>query len=442
MANTKKKRQQWPTALSFYIPSHSLTATFSLIQCSNSHSLLQSFFEIMVGKTIICAAALLALQPAFVFPLADDASAPESHGTLFRREDVVVEPPKGITPVVNEVENLTPQELQELIDSVKGKITKRDDLMIRQADVVAAEPTTDGPFLSYLDGWAKPGEDENCTDFTLNGPFTSIHAAMGSSNTRGIKVTAADGNTTEVTAGTETIVDPGMFTFDNNERISKFSVAKLAGSANTISGFSFETDGGKKYEALTSLITENKAAPTWTDVPVGAGILARIRGTNCKLGVFGSIGFDFLDNLDSISITNMDYEGFTNNIMPSGAGTQMTVGSQIVDNRNSSVQQTITLQTTDAITRQRTVTAQSHWQVGGSVGIEAKVGIPLVSESTVKGEFNWQVQELSVSIQKQTSRQIASPLIVTTVYRRYGELRYDPLRQLPAHVPRRQVLHR
>ncbi|EKG11787.1 hypothetical protein MPH_11283 [Macrophomina phaseolina MS6] len=217
---------------------------------------------------------------------------------------------------------------------------------------------------------------------------------------RGIKVTAADGNTTEISAGTETIVDPGMFTFDNNERISKFSVAKLPGTSVTISGFSFETNGGKKYEAITSLIADNKAAPTWEDIPVGSGILARVRGTNCKLGVFGSIGFDFLDNLDSISITNFDYEGFTNNMMPSGPGTQMSVGSQVVDNRNSSVQQTITLQTTDAITRQRTVTTQSHWQVGGSVGIEAKVGIPLVTESTVKGEFNWQLQELSVSAQK------------------------------------------
>lgn len=351
----------------------------------------------MVGKTAFCAAALLAIQPVFGAPFTHEVT--KSHGSLLRRDDTVVDPPKDITPVINQIESLTPSELDELIDSVKsGKFTKRDAVYPRQSTAVAAEPTTDGPFLSYLDGWAKPGTNENCTDFTLDGPFTSIHAAMGSSNVRGIKVVSASGNATEITAGTETIVDPGLFTFESNERVAKFSIAKLPGTADTVSGFSFETDAGRKYEALTSLITENKVTPEWMNIPVGAGIIARIRGTNCEgLGVFGSFGVDLLDNLDSISITNIDYEGFTNSIMPSGAGTQVTVGSQVVDNRNSSVQQTISLQTTDTITRQRTVTTQSHWQVGGSVGMEGKVGIPLISEGSVKTEFNWQVQQLTVS---------------------------------------------
>ncbi|KAB2571228.1 hypothetical protein DBV05_g10109 [Lasiodiplodia theobromae] len=357
----------------------------------------------MVGKTAFCAAALLAIQPVFAAPFTHEVT--ESRGSLLRRDDTVVDPPKDITPIINQIESLTPSELEELIDSVKdGKFTKRDAVYPRQSTAVAAEPTTDGPFLSYLDGWAKPGTNENCTDFTLNGPFTSIHAAMGSSNVRGIKVVSASGNATEITAGTETIVDPGLFTFESNERVAKFSIAKLPGTADTVSGFSFETDAGRKYEALTSLITENKVTPEWTDIPVGAGIIARIRGTNCEgLGVFGSFGVDLLDNLDSISITNIDYEGFTNSIMPSGAGTQVTVGSQVVDNRNSSVQQTISLQTTDTITRQRTVTTQSHWQVGGSVGMEGKVGIPLISEGSVKAEFNWQVQQLTSDAEMENS---------------------------------------
>ncbi|KAL1637472.1 hypothetical protein SLS56_000610 [Neofusicoccum ribis] len=355
----------------------------------------------MVARTIVCAAALLALQPVFAVPVMNDVSAPSS---LLRREDTVVEPPKDITPVVNEIESLTPEELQELVDSVKGgKVDKREEIYPRQSTATAAEPTTDGPFLAYLEGWAKPGEDADCTDFTLNGPFTSIHASMGSSNVRGITAVSLSGNET-VVQGEVTIEDPGKFTFDSNERITKFTIVKLNGNVNTVSGFQFETDAGKSYEALTSMVLKEGNTPVYEDIPVGAGIIARIRGTNCqKLGVFGSIGFDFLDNLDSISITNIDYEGFTNNIMPSGAGTQMTVGSQVLDNRNSSVQQTITLMTTDAITRQRTVTTQSHWQVGGSVGLEGKVGIPLISESSVKTEFNWQVQELTSTADMENS---------------------------------------
>lgn len=105
--------------------------------------------------------------------------------------------------------------------------------------------------------------------------------------------------------------------------------------------------------------------------------------------IFGCFGVDFLDELNSISISNIDYEGFASSIMPAGRGTQMSVGSQILDNRNNSVSQTITLQTTDAVTESRTVNTQIRALVGSSVAVEGKVGVPLIREGSVRTEANW-----------------------------------------------------
>jgi hypothetical protein len=114
--------------------------------------------------------------------------------------------------------------------------------------------------------------------------------------------------------------------------------------------------------------------------------------------IFGSFGVDFLDELGSISISNIDYEGLASSIMPAGRGTQMSVGSQILDNRNSSASQTITLQTTDAVTESRTINTQIRALVGGSVAVEGKVGVPLISEGSVRTEANWQLETLNVSL--------------------------------------------
>lgn len=162
----------------------------------------------------------------------------------------------------------------------------------------------------------------------------------------------------------------------------------------------FDTDAGNSFEVLGDTFSHPESTgPTWVDIPVGSGILARLRGTNCdSMEIFGSFGVDFLDELNSISISNIDYEGFASSIMPAGRGTQMSVGSQILDNRNSSASQTITLMTTDAVTESRTINTQIRALVGGSVAVEGKVGVPLISEGSVRTEANWQLETLNVSL--------------------------------------------
>ncbi|KAL2291754.1 hypothetical protein FJTKL_11952 [Diaporthe vaccinii] len=328
-----------------------------------------------------------------------------SHATT-----IVVDPPKDPKPDITEIPEMTEEELQELIDYFKDEGIQLEtrtygieELAARNEQLVSPDSSLlkrqsgtskEGPFLAFLDGEVKPGTNPQCEDFTLNGPFTNIHVFMGSTNLRGIKATSYSGNTSELHSN-ESLAD-AEFTFADNERITKFSIARDSADSIYVSGMRFDTDAGNKFEVLGSSFSHPESTgPTRVDIPVGSGIVARLRGTNCDaMEIFGSFGVDFLDELNSISITNIDYEGFANSIMPAGRGTQMSVGSQILDNRNSSVSQTITLLTTDAVTKSRTVNTQIRALVGGSVAVEGKVGVPLVSEGSVRTEANWQLEAL------------------------------------------------
>ncbi|KAI8314513.1 hypothetical protein K4K61_004750 [Colletotrichum sp. SAR11_59] len=96
----------------------------------------------------------------------------------------------------------------------------------------------------------------------------------------------------------------------------------------------------------------------------------------CDIGLIGHVGLDFIDDLQSVSISNLAYSGFTDNIMPSGPGTTVTM---------------ITIMTMDAVTKFHTVSVANMWTVGGKIGVETEAGIPFIGKSKVSTEFNWQV---------------------------------------------------
>lgn len=352
----------------------------------------------MVSKTFaLCAAALTQFHSALAVPVGNELVLP-----ILKRDNVTVPAPKNVTPIITEIPEMTEQELQDLIEEIEngfGKLVSRtvdSEPAPRAVNLAARAQSTDGALLTFIDGETLPGTDTSCPDFELNGPFTSFQALMGSSNFRGVTVASISGNTTNIQAG-DTLVDAGEFKFAENERITVFSVGRLSPSTN-VAAIKFETDAGNTYEASSTIIADGSSTPEWEDFNVGSGVLARIRGTSCdSLGIFGSIGFDFIDTIESVGITHITYEGFTNNIMPTGAGTQMSVGSQILDNRNSSEKQTITLATTDAVTRQSVVTTDLFVTAGGKVAVEAGVGIPLVSEGKVTTEASWSIQTNTVS---------------------------------------------
>lgn len=345
----------------------------------------------MAAKLLFtCAIALLQVQSALAAPVANEVPS-----VVLRRGNITVDPPADPTPVVSELQ-MTEEELEQYIQELQS-LDKRGS---RTGPLNPRSTGTDGALLTFIDGSTLPGSgDANCEDFIINGPFTSVAFLMGSSGVRHVSATSFSGNTTEI-GNTDAVVDAGEFKFADNERLTKFSIGRTA-SAPDVAAFTFETDAGNSYKALSGVVNDGSVTATYEDLAIGSGILARITGTYCSSGVMGSFGVDILDELDSISISDIDYSGFTDNIMPTGAGTQMSVGSQILDNRNSSAQQTITLTTTDAITRQTTVTTQVRAQVGGSVSVEAGAGIPFLTEGKVTTEANWQVEALTVSSAEQ-----------------------------------------
>lgn len=137
-------------------------------------------------KILAFGAALLALQPVLAVPVADNAPA----RLLPRNDTKVVDPPKDPKPDITEIPEMTPEDLQELIDYFKDegmqletRTYEIDELTARNEQLISGDvsllkrqsgTSKDGPFLSFLDGEVKPGTNPKCEDFTLNGPFTNI----------------------------------------------------------------------------------------------------------------------------------------------------------------------------------------------------------------------------------------------------------------------------
>ncbi|KAF3798791.1 hypothetical protein GCG54_00008247 [Colletotrichum gloeosporioides] len=205
----------------------------------------------------------------------------------------------------------------------------------------------------------------DCHSETLNGPLQALQVFMGAANIRAMNITASGGNTTSITSKLDGSTDAGSFTFENNERIKEFWVMEQAG---TFLGFNFTTETGKTYSAMAQTLRD---PPPMTKVPIGSGILGRIRVQWCDIGLIGHVGWDFIDDLQSVSISNLAYSGFTDNIMPSGPDD--------------------TIMTMDAVTKSHTVSVANMWTVGGKIGVETEAGIPFIGKSKVSTEFNWQV---------------------------------------------------
>jgi hypothetical protein len=124
-------------------------------------------------------------------------------------------------------------------------------------------------------------------------------------------------------------------------------------------------------------------------VPVGSGILGRVRVEACSVGIISMMAFDFIDDIESVSVVNIDYSGFTDNVLPSGPGQTVTLGSQVIDNRNSSIEQSTTLTTTAAVNRQHSLTTNFGWDFGNSVTISGSAGIPFLTQGSVSTTANW-----------------------------------------------------
>ncbi|KAF5013880.1 hypothetical protein FDECE_129 [Fusarium decemcellulare] len=325
-----------------------------------------------------------------VGPLAAQPVVSSPVGRLAPRQITTVTPSfENIEPVIIEHGPLSDAEIEGLLDSVldlTATPTKPAVLNRRQNAALAVTTASTGPFQAVdIGDPLNACEPDEVTTVTMNGPIQSLQFFTGSSNIRSFGVTSINGDKGNVDSTREKGDDAGQFIFNQNERIAEFYVFA---TERQFTGFNFTTGEGRTYSALSS--TADASTPV--KVPVGSGIIGRIRSVSCKVGVISMMGFDFLDELDSIAISNISYSGFTDNILPSGPGQTTGVRSQSIDNRNSTLEQSTNIQTAAAVTKQHSLTTDLGWQVGASVTISGEAGIPLLTKSTVSAQASWSIQ--------------------------------------------------
>ncbi|OLN97452.1 hypothetical protein CCHL11_01002 [Colletotrichum chlorophyti] len=336
----------------------------------------------------LLAGAVLLPSLAFASPIGD----------LNNRDIKIVSPSLAdITPNVIKHGTLDDEALERLKESLPGLSpstpSKPDrvkrDLVPSSTIQGSLTVATIGAFVSVDVGDIKliDSNPDHCHSQTLNGPMEAIQVFMGAANLRAINATSSSGNSSSITSKLEGSTDAGVFKFNGSDRIADFWILENRG---LFMGFNFTTEQGKTYSAMATAL---KDPPAMVKVPVGSGMLARMRVQYCDVGLIGHVGWDFLDELQSVSISNIAYSGFTNNIMPAGPGETMSVGSQIVDNRNGTDWQMITIMTQDAVTKSRTLSVANMWNVGGGLTIDREVGVPFVGKTKFSVSFTWMVQK-------------------------------------------------
>ena len=166
----------------------------------------------------------------------------------------------------------------------------------------------------------------------------------------------------------------------------------MVGSSTTLSGFSFVTDAGNSFHATATSNSVNS-----TIGQVGSGIIGRIRGSVSTTTGITAIAIDMLDTLTDISISNVTYSGFTNGAAPSGPGTALVVGSEVLNNLNSTVQQSVALVTTSTVTTTQLFQVDHRIDAGITISVAAEVDIPMIAKYTDTVSTTWTLGLTTVS---------------------------------------------
>ncbi|KAH6687817.1 hypothetical protein F5X68DRAFT_239265 [Plectosphaerella plurivora] len=309
-----------------------------------------------------------------------------AHASPLAPRQAVEEKPSfaDIEPIIVEHGPLDDEGIKDLLSSLSVEApspTQPPTVNARQGGALALTTGVSGPFQA-VDAGKACGTDVP-DPVTVDGPFQTLHFFTGSSNLRGVRLTAINGEKTTLDSPVDIGDDKGEFVLGFDERITEFTVFP---TDVQLMGFKLKTNKDRTYEAMSTLGSEGIEG---VNVPVGSGILGRLRVSQCDVGIIAGMGFDFIDDIESVSVVNIDYSGFTDNVLPSGPGQTVTLGSQIIDNRNGSIEQSTTLATTAATNKQHSLTTNFGWDFGNSVTISGKAGIPFISEGSVSTTANW-----------------------------------------------------
>ncbi|KAF3932315.1 hypothetical protein ABW19_dt0207795 [Dactylella cylindrospora] len=337
----------------------------------------------MAWKAALIFAALMA-SPSFALPQrhsnvspAAPSETPAVGSLISKIQDPEVE--------VFDLGPITDAEIEEL---TKG-ITKRADN--------GTSSDSQGAFADIPQLFGDV-EAEDGQEFIVDGPFSSIEAFVGDRALRGLILKDLDGNETIVgtVTNSKNAKRPGSFEFDDEEVVSDCTIEwkeHFWSGDKYVSGFHFGTNKGHKYNA-----TSKSGGDEAVQREVGSGYPIRFHGILKKIdqesdsaNAIVALGIEFLDDIRSIQMVSAEYTGFTDGVasIPDDGGKSVIAGTQILDNRNSSISQTFHLTNSKAISKQYMFTFSVSIMAGASVTLGGKLQIPFVTEGTASTTIQW-----------------------------------------------------
>ncbi|RVD84401.1 uncharacterized protein DFL_006151 [Arthrobotrys flagrans] len=288
---------------------------------------------------------------------------------------------------------ITEAQIQRL-SSESGQILKRQD---NSSNSDAQGPFADVPQL-YGDTKAD-GEK-----FSIDGPFSYIEAFVGDKALRGLILKNLDGKETVIgtTENFKSAKRPGSFEFGDEEIVTDCTIAwkeHFFSRDKYVTGFHFGTNKGHKYNA-----TSKSGGDESVEKSVGSGYPVRFHGIVKKISkeknaasAIVALGIEFLDELRSIDMVSADYAGFEGGVsaIPDDGGKSLIIGTQILDNRNSTIDQTFQLTTSRAVTKSFAFTFSITFMAGASITLGTKLAVPLVTEATASATVQWSLSVTS-----------------------------------------------
>ena len=309
--------------------------------------------------------------------------------------------PANLTPIIVKVGNVSDSELASIIASVpkptpaaipstaRNKKSlrnndKSDSFQLSKPDSVV-ERRQSGPIL-----WNYNGQVPQST--TVYGPFSAIAANLDTDNYFLAGISVVDVNGVQTNIGNTGSLNGGNFTFASGEVITSLTTTDYITStgADVPSGFIFQTSAGHTYNAGN----KNPQYPRTATADVGSGYLAQIVYSTNSANNIEWISYNFLAPITSTGITNFTYAGAgltADGISFNSPTSVATAGTLTIDNRNSSVVQTETLQTIKTATTSVQYDFSDSWTAGGSVSIEVGAEVfGFGTKDTVTAEFSYQ----------------------------------------------------
>ncbi|EGX53615.1 hypothetical protein AOL_s00006g73 [Orbilia oligospora ATCC 24927] len=259
-----------------------------------------------------------------------------------------------------------------------------------------------GPFadLPQLHGDTKASGEK----FSVDGPFSYIEAFVGDKALRGLILKNLDGKETVIgtVENSKSAKRPGSFEFGDEEIVTDCTIdwkEHFFSREKYVTGFHFGTNKDHRYNATSKSGGDESVAKF-----VGSGYPVRFHGIVKNLNkeknaasAIVALGIEFLDELRSIDMVSADYAGFEGGVsaIPDDGGKSLIMGTQILDNRNSTINQTFQLTNSRAVTKSFAFTFSVAYMAGASITLGTKLAVPLITEATVSATVQWSLSVTS-----------------------------------------------